>query len=195
MGNTCDKEQVQVESRAELRAWLAQYHGRTDGVWLVTFKKHRPDKYVAYDELVEEAICFGWIDSLPRKLDEDRTMHWLTPRKPGSGWSRRNKERVERLQAAGMVAPADLEIIEAAQADGSWSVLDAIEALEIPPDLEKALSGYASARVNFEAFPRSVKRSILAWRLNARRPETRARRVEETARLAQDNIRANQWRG
>ncbi len=183
-----------MESRAELRAWLAQNHGQTDGVWLVTFKKHRPDKYLAYDELVEEAICFGWIDSLPRKLDEDRTMHWLSPRKPGSGWSRRNKERVERLLAAGLLEPAGLEKIEAAKPDGSWSAMDAIEDLEIPPDLEAALAGFDSARQHFVAFPRSVKRAILEWILTARRPATRARRVEETARLAQDNIRANQWR-
>lgn len=121
-------------------------------------------------------------------------MLWLAPRQPGSGWSAVNKERVERLIAAGLMTPAGLAKIEAAKQDGSWNALDAIEALEIPPDLGAALESYPAARGYFEAFPRSVKRGILEWIANARRPETRARRIEETARLAQDNQRANQWR-
>ena len=175
------------------RGWK-KHHDRDDGIWLVTFKKHCGDKYVSSNDVIEEALCFGWIDSLPRKLDEDRTMLWLAPRKPGSGWSKLNKERVERLIAAGLMTPAGLEKVEAAVQDGSWNALDAIEALEIPPDLETVLAGYHSARDHFEAFPRSVKRGILEWIANAKRAETRAKRVDETARLAAQNIRANQWR-
>ena len=189
-----DKEQVQVESRREWRQWLAENHERDEGVWLVTFKKHMGNKYLSYEEMVEEALCFGWIDSLGRKLDDERTMLWMSPRKPGSGWSRPNKERVDRLTAANLMMPAGLEKIEAAKADGSWTALDAVENLEIPPDLEEEFRNYESAASNFEAFPRSVKRAILEWISNAKRPPTRAKRVEETARLAQDNIRANQWR-
>jgi uncharacterized protein YdeI (YjbR/CyaY-like superfamily) len=173
---------------------LEKNHARQGGIWLVTFKKHCGDKYVPYDDVVEEALCFGWIDSVTRKLDEDRTMLWLSPRKPGSGWSKLNKERVEKTIAAGLMTPAGLEKIEAAKQEGSWHALDAIEALEIPPDLEAALASYPSARQNFDAFPRSVKRGILEWIATAKRPQTRAKRVEETARLAEDNIRANQWR-
>lgn len=128
-----DREQVQVESRADWRAWLAENYERRDGIWLVTYKKHVPDQYVSYDEVVEEALCFGWIDSLSRKLDEDRSMLWLAPRKAGSGWSKLNKERVERMIAAGLMTPAGMRKIEAARQDGSWNALDAIEALEIPP--------------------------------------------------------------
>lgn len=185
---------VQVESRGEWRAWLEQNHENDDGIWLVTFKKHCGDKYVSYDDIVEEAVCFGWIDSRPRKLDADRTMLWLSPRKAGSGWSKLNKERVEKMTAAGRMTPAGLEKIEAAKQDGSWRALDAIEALEVPPDLKAAFASYPSARQNFEAFPRSVKRGILEWIANATRPTTRTKRIEETARLAEDNIRANQWR-
>lgn len=191
---TNEGERVQVESREAWRAWLIANHARDEGIWLVTFKKHMGDKYLSSDEVVEEALCFGWIDSLPRKLDQERTMLWLAPRQPGSGWSAVNKERVERLIAAGLMTPAGLAKIEAAKQDGSWNALDAIEALEIPPDLGAALESYPAARGHFEAFPRSVKRGILEWIANARRPETRARRIEETARLAQDNQRANQWR-
>jgi uncharacterized protein YdeI (YjbR/CyaY-like superfamily) len=121
-------------------------------------------------------------------------MLWLSPRKPGSGWSKLNKERVERVIAAGLMTPAGLEKIETAKQDGSWSALDAIEALEVPADLAEALASYASARQHFDAFPRSVKRGILEWIANAKRPATRAKRIEETAHLAEDNIRANQWR-
>ncbi|NJN98713.1 MAG: hypothetical protein HC875_33810 [Anaerolineales bacterium] len=181
-------------SRAEWRAWLEQNHTRPEGVWLVSYKKATGKPRVEYDEAVEEALCFGWIDSKGNKLDEERSLLWFSPRKPKTGWSKPNKERVERLIAAGLIAPAGLAKIEAAKQDGSWNALDAVEALEIPPDLASALAGYSQAQQNFEAFPRSAKRGILEWIVNAKRPETRAKRIEETARLAQDNIRANQWR-
>jgi uncharacterized protein YdeI (YjbR/CyaY-like superfamily) len=178
---------IQPKTRAEWRAWLEQHHLQSEGVWLISYKKATGQPRLEYDEAVEEALCFGWIDSKPNKLD-------VAPRKPGSGWSRLNKERVERLISAGLITPAGFAKIEAAQQDGSWNALDAVEALEIPPDLEQALTSYSSARQNFEAFPRSVKRGILEWISTAKKPETRAKRIEETARLAQDNIRANQWR-
>jgi uncharacterized protein YdeI (YjbR/CyaY-like superfamily) len=189
-----NKPRIQVESRAEWRAWLEQNHIQPEGIWLVTFKKHVGDKYVSWDEVVEEALCFGWIDSLPRRLDEDRTMLWLAPRKPGSGWSTVNKERIERLIAAGLMMPPGLEKIDAAKRDGTWASLDGAGALEIPDDLSVAFDDYTDARQNFEGFPPSARRGILEWIGNAKRPETRSKRIEETARLAQDNIRANQWR-
>jgi uncharacterized protein YdeI (YjbR/CyaY-like superfamily) len=181
-------------SRAEWRAWLEEHHTQADGVWLITFKKATGQPRVEYDEAVEEALCFGWIDSKANKLDAERSMLWFTPRKPGTGWSKLNKERVERLIQAGLMAPAGLAKIAAAQQDGSWNALDAIEALEIPPDLEQALAANAPARDYFEAFPRSVKRGILEWIAQAKKPETRAKRIEETVRLAAENKRANQWK-
>jgi len=186
---------VHPKTRAEWRTWLEQNHTRKEGVWLVTYKKTTGKPRVEYDESVEEALCFGWIDSKGNKLDDERTLLWFAPRQAGSNWSASNKERVERLIAAGLMTPAGLAKIEAAKTDGSWHALDAVEALEIPPDLNKALSAYSAAMQNFDAFPRSVKRATLEWIANAKRPETRAKRIEETARLAQDNIRANQWRG
>lgn len=187
-------DSVHPLSRAEWRAWLEQNHTRASGVWLITYKKAAGQPRVEYDDAVEEALCFGWIDSKPNKLDHERSMLWFAPRKPGTGWSRPNKERVERMLAAGLMAPAGLAKVEAAQRDGSWSALDAIEALEIPPDLESALEANPPARQHWDAFPRSVKRGILEWIANARRPETRAKRVAETAELAAQNKRANQWR-
>ncbi len=181
-------------SRAEWRAWLEENHARDEGVWLISYKKATGKPYVTYDEAVEEAICFGWVDSKVNRLDEERAMRWFAPRRPGSNWSRSNKQRVKRMIAANQMTAAGLAKIEAAKVDGSWSALDAVENLEVPDDLAAALATYDAAEAHFEAFPRSVKRSILEWIANAKKPETRAKRIEETARLAQDNIRANQWR-
>jgi uncharacterized protein YdeI (YjbR/CyaY-like superfamily) len=185
---------VQPETRSAWRAWLAAHHGRAEGVWLITYKKAAGKPRIEYGDAVEEALCFGWIDSKPGKLDEERTKLWFAPRKTGSGWSRPNKERIERLFAAGQMQPAGIAKIEAAKADGSWLALDAVEDLVIDPDLAAALRSYPQAAQNFEAFPRSAKRGILEWIALAKRPETRAARVAETARLAQDNQRANQWK-
>ena len=143
---------------------------------------------------MEEALCFGWIDSKGNKLDDERSMLWLAPRKPGTGWSKINKDRVEKLMTDGLMMPAGLARVEAAKQDGSWNALDQVEALEIPPDLKKALAAYKTAKQYFDAFPRSAKRAILEWISNAKKPETRARRIEETVSLAAKNLRANQWR-
>jgi uncharacterized protein YdeI (YjbR/CyaY-like superfamily) len=118
----------------------------------------------------------------------------FTPRKSGTGLSKLNKDRVERLIAEGRMTAAGLEKVEAAKKDGSWNALDAIEALEIPTDLGGALDSFVHAREYFEAFPPSVKKNILTWIADAKKPETRAKRIGETARLANENIRANQWR-
>jgi uncharacterized protein YdeI (YjbR/CyaY-like superfamily) len=188
------RERVQIESRKAWRAWLREHHKQTDSVWVVTFKKAEGDRHVPYDTIVEEALCFGWIDSLPRKLDDRRSMLLVAPRKRGSAWSKINKERAERLIAAGLMRPAGLAKIEEAKADGSWSRLDDVETLTVTDDLASALATRNGAAAHFAAFPRSTKRGILEWILQAKRPETRAKRIEETARLAADNRRANQFR-
>lgn len=181
-------------TRTEWRAWLLRNHGRATGVWLVSYLKATGRPRVDYDEAVEEALCVGWIDSKPRKLDAERTMLWFAPRKAGSGWSRPNKLRIERLVAAGSIREAGLRKVEQAKQDGSWTKLDAVEDLQVPDDLARALAGLPSAARYFDAFPRSAKRGILEWISNAKTPATRAKRIEETARLADTNVRANQWR-
>jgi uncharacterized protein YdeI (YjbR/CyaY-like superfamily) len=186
---------VQPLSRAEWRTWLHGNHSRTEGVWLVTYRKGTGQPRVGYDESVEEALCFGWIDSKPNKLDDERSMLWFAPRRPQTGWSRPNKERIERLMTGGLMHPSGLAKIAQAQADGSWFSLDAVEDLQQPADLVAALAAYPLAAHHFEAFPRSVKRGVLEWIHTAKRPETRAARIAETARLAAVNERANQWPG
>lgn len=184
-------EQVQVESRAAWRAWLAANHTQTDGIWLVTFKKQVADKYLPYDDIVEEALCFGWIDSLPRKLDEDRTMLFLSPRRPKSPWSGLNKRRIEKIMAEGLMMPSGQAMIDQAKQDGSWSLYDEIEALVIPPDLAAALGENSTAMRYFEGFSDSSKKGILWWIKSAKRPATRQKRIAETVGLAAQNIKAN----
>lgn len=188
-------ERVEVHSRAEWRRWLSVHHGQAEGVWLVTYKKAAdPERYLSYEDIVEEALCFGWVDSLPRTVDAARSMRLVAPRRPRSAWSAVNKARVEKLVAAGKLAPPGLAVIERAKADGSWSKLDAVEALVTPPDLARALSRHGAAREHFAAFPRSSKRIILEWIASAKTEATRRKRIEETARLAAENRRANHWR-
>lgn len=189
-----DLPRVEVTSRAQLRAWLEAHHATSGSVWLVTWKKQNPDRHLPYDAIVEEALCFGWVDSLPRKLDAERSMLLLSRRKPGSAWSAANKARIARLIEAGKMAPAGLAAVEAAKADGSWSFLDDVERLEVPLDLADALAQHPGAAEHFAAFPRSVRRGILEWIKQAKRPETRTKRIAETAREAARNRRANQFR-
>lgn len=185
---------VHITARGTWRAWLEQHHGRGSGVWLVSWRRQTGRPAITYDEAVEEALAFGWVDSRPGRIDEQRTRLWFAPRRPGSGWSRPNKERVARLEEAGLMAPPGARVVAAAQADGSWSLLDAVEDLVVPEDLAAALDARPPARENWEAFPRSARRGILEWIVQARRPETRATRVRTTAELAQVGERANQWR-
>ncbi len=185
---------TQVMTVAEWRGWLEQHHTQTEGIWLITYKKASGKPSVGYDVSVEEALCFGWIDSKGRKLDDERTMLWFAPRKPRSGWSRSNKERVERLLTDGRMAEPGLAKIRVAQQDGSWTALDAVEALEVPEDLAAAFATFTNARQHFDAFPRSAKRAILEWISAAKTAATRIKRINETARLAQTNEHAKQGR-
>ncbi|WP_102127305.1 YdeI/OmpD-associated family protein [Deinococcus planocerae] len=181
------------DSRADWRVWLEARHDTEKGVWLVLRKKSAGPVNLSGDDAVEEALCFGWIDSKPRKLDGARSMLYIAPRKPGSGWSAVNKARVERMQAAGLMTPAGQAKIDAAIGDGSWTLLDAVDALEVPTDLEAALAE-EGAREQWDAFPRSARRGILEWIAQAKTAATREKRVRETATLAARGERANQWR-
>ena len=187
------KPWVHPLTRAAWRAWLIANHATSGGVHLVTWRKATGRPAVGYGEAVEEALCVGWVDSIAGKLDPERSTLWFTKRRPKSGWSRPNKERVERLIASGLMMPAGLAAIEEAKRRGTWSLLDAVEDLVVPDDLAAALAANPPARANWEAFSRSGRRGILEWIIPAKRPETRARRVAETAELAARNEKANQW--
>ncbi len=192
-GTRDDAPLVQAESVEQWRAWLVEHHASSSGVWLVSWRAQTGRASVPYVEAVEQALCVGWIDSTARRLDDERTALWFTRRKAGSGWARTNKERVERLEAAGLMLPAGRAVIDAAQADGSWSLLDEVENLVVPADLAAAFVGYPGSRERWDAFPPSARRAHLAWLAQAKRPETRGKRADEVARLAQRGERANEW--
>lgn len=176
--------------RRAWRRWLQRNHDRATGVWLIYYKQGSGGSRVSYNDAVEEALCFGWIDSIVRRLDEARYVQLFTPRKAKSTWSRSNKVRVERLIAAGLMTDAGFAKIEAAKSNGSWNALDSVEALEIPRELARALKASPAAGRHFSSFSNSVKKGLLAWIASAKKPETRAARIDKTVRMAARGLRA-----
>ncbi len=171
----------------EWRAWLAE-NGRTErSVWLIV---HRDAAGVDLASAVEQALCFGWIDSKTVKRDDKTTYQCFTPRNPRSTWSRVNRDRIERLTAAGLMAPAGQELIDLAKRTGTWALLADAQNLIVPADLASALAASPPADKHFRAFPPSARRAILEWITLAKRPETRASRIEQTVTQAAQNVRA-----
>jgi uncharacterized protein YdeI (YjbR/CyaY-like superfamily) len=170
-------EEIRVEVRSvrELEDWLAAAPAEGP-VWLVTWKSHHPD-HVSFGDLVESLIAYGWIDSRTRRLDDDRTLFRVTPRKPGSMWSRVNKEKVAKLQQEGRMTDRGQAAVDRARADGSWSLLDDVDALVEPPDLTAALERSPEARATWEGYPPSLKKQCLWWLKSAKRDVTRERRM------------------
>ena len=185
---------VSARSRASWRAWLANYHQSVHAVWLSIYKKESGIPSVYYPEAVDEALCFGWVDSKPNKRDDHSYHQFFSRRNPKSNWSKVNKNKVAQLLDAGLMALAGLEMVEVAKKDGTWYALDAVEALQLPDDLQQAFEHDPVAFEYWENFPKSVKRGILEWVFNAKKPETRQKRIHDTVTLAHDNIRANQYR-
>ena len=174
--------------------WLVKNHGKKSAVWLVYNKPASGKTRVSYNDAVDEAISFGWIDSKPNKLDEFRSIQFFAPRNPKSNWSKVNKARVERLLEEKRMQPAGLAVVNEAKKNGAWDALNDVENMIIPQDLADALHKEPDAEKHFNAFPRSSKKNILEWLYNAKQPDTRNKRIEETVRLAKENIRANHYR-
>ena len=176
-----EEPSVEVRSRAALRDWLAENHADAGSHWLVHWKKHTPH-YVPFGDLVSELLCWGWVDSVTRKVDADRSAHRISPRSPASAWSAVNKAKVAEARAAGLMTPAGEAVIAAAEASGRWTFLDDVERLEVPEDLARVLEG--ERRAAWEDYPRSVKRGTLEWIKSAVGGDTRAKRIAEVARAA-----------
>lgn len=183
-----------AKTRQEWRAWFEKYHQSEKSVWLIIYKKESKTPSVYYPEAVDEALCFGWIDSKPNKRDEHSYYQFFAKRNPKSNWSKVNKEKIAKLIASGLMQSAGLEMIEIAKRNRTWTALDDVESLTLPDDFNKALSKNKNALTNWEKFPRSSKRGILEWILNAKKAETRQKRIEETVSLASKNIKANHYR-
>jgi uncharacterized protein YdeI (YjbR/CyaY-like superfamily) len=181
-----------IRTRPDLRAWLAANHATHGSLWLATFKKHHPD-YLAYEPMVEELLCWGWIDSVTRALDADRTMLLISRRNPKSAWSAINKAHVDRARASGVMTPAGEALITVAQGNGMWSFLDDVERLECPPDLAQALE-ITGTTAFWDALPRSVKRGALEWLKTAKSPETRTKRLNDITGSARQNLRPSPFR-
>ncbi len=173
-------ERFYARNREEWRYWLTEHHETSPGVWLIYYKKNSGKNGISYDDAVEEALSFGWIDSKVNTLDEERYMQVFTPRKPGSTWSKLNKQRIEKLMEKDLMKPRGLEKVEAAKKDGSWNFLDDIEDLVVPKDLKNALNESKLAFDNFEACSDSVKKQMLYWIASAKKDETRIKRIEKT---------------
>ena len=187
-------KQFYPKNRKEWRKWLEKNHAKEKNVGLVMYKKDSGMPTVTWVEAVEEALCFGWIDSTVNKLDEHGRVQFFSPRKPKSNWSKINKAKVEKLIAEGLMTPSGLAMVNLAKETGTWTALDDVEETIIPEDLKKALGKNKKALTHFSAFPRSSKRLILEWILNAKRPETREKRIAETVSMAAENLRANHYR-
>lgn len=168
---------VPIDTRAEWHDWLELNAETSRGIWVVSWRTVTGRPAIAYEDLVEEALAFGWIDSTVRKLDEERTMLRLTPRRRGSVWSRPNKQRVQRLEAAGQMRPAGRAVIERAKRDGSWTILDAVEDLIVPEDLAAALAAVPDGPTAWEAVPPGRRKQLLYAVISAKRPPTREARI------------------
>ncbi|MEM9847157.1 MAG: YdeI/OmpD-associated family protein [Bacteroidota bacterium] len=176
-------DKVEVESAAELRLWLEQHHTQAESVWLVTYKKIEPDKYVSRDEVLDELIAFGWIDGIRRKLDDKRTMQLIAPRKV-EHWAKTYKDRATKLIEEGRMHASGLAAIEASKASGLWNFMDDVDQLIVPSDLEKALQQQAGASEFFNAINDSSKCFVLRWIKLAKTDKTRNKRIEKIAHLS-----------
>ncbi len=182
-------ERVYVADREAWRQWLAKNHAKLKGIWLVFDKKTAREDRLKYADAVEEALCFGWIDSTLNPIDHAQYMQLFTPRKPKSGWSKLNKDRVARLTEQRLMTKRGLDAIESAKKNGSWIHLDQIEAMVIPVDLAAALKAKPVAERNFDALPRFSRKQFLYWINGGKREETRKHRIKIVVELAAKNER------
>jgi uncharacterized protein YdeI (YjbR/CyaY-like superfamily) len=178
-----DAERFEPTGVEEWSAWLAAHHDDTPGVWLVTARR-AADRTVGYETAVCEALRYGWVDATQRPVDDQRSMQWFAPRRRGSMWTRRNKERVGRLEAEGRMEEAGAAAVAEAKASGMWTLMDDVEDLVVPPDLAEAFAAHPGSWEAWEAFTPSARKQMLGWIALAKRPGTRATRVTETATRA-----------
>jgi uncharacterized protein YdeI (YjbR/CyaY-like superfamily) len=179
-----------AESRSQWRAWLEAHHTIARGVWLCSWRSAHGGPICPYPDAVEEAICFGWIDSTVTILDDDRGLQLFTRRKPKSTWTRLNRRRAADMEANGSMTDAGRRSIEVAQANGWWTIYEPVEGLIEPPDLAVALDAHPRARANWDAFPPSSRKQMLWWVISAAREETRADRIAKIVEQAAQNQRA-----
>jgi len=185
--SNADYKTTHPKSRNQWRKWLEKNHSTSPGIWLIYYKKSTGKAKLVYNDAVEEALCFGWIDSTIKSLDDERFMQRFTPRKPKSIWSGLNKKRIQKMIARGLMTKAGLEKIETAKKDGTWESNDHIEAMQVPEDFEKALAKNKNATINFANFPQFAKKQFLYHISSARTEATRKERIIRCVKMAAAN--------
>ncbi|SDD35882.1 Uncharacterized conserved protein YdeI, YjbR/CyaY-like superfamily, DUF1801 family [Mucilaginibacter pineti] len=195
MTNTIKKdiETFCPASRQEWRQWLQEHHDKKQSIWLIYYKKEANLPTLTWSEAVEEALCFGWIDSIKKSVDNETFMQFFCTRKPTSVWSKINKGKVQRLIVEGLITEAGHKSIETAKQNGSWMILDHVEELLIPKELEDAFKIQPGSEMFFMGLSKSVRKAILQWLVLAKRPETRQKRIEEIAALAAQKLKPKQF--
>jgi uncharacterized protein YdeI (YjbR/CyaY-like superfamily) len=183
MGAMDDAERLEPATVEEWSAWLRDHHTQPSGVWLVS-PRRAVDRPFSYEESVLEALRYGWVDSTVRPVDEARSMMWFAPRRKGSIWTRINKGRIARLEAAGLMEPTGASAVAVAKETGMWTLMDEVEDLVVPDDLAAAFDRHPGSREHWDSWSPSAQKMILAWIVMAKRPETRAARVTTTAEKA-----------
>jgi uncharacterized protein YdeI (YjbR/CyaY-like superfamily) len=187
-------KKVKPTSRAAWRAWLEKHHATSPGIWLVFAKKHSGIPTLSYEDAVLEALCFGWIDSLVKSIDDRFHMQTFTPRKPKSAWSETNKARLTKLMKAGLMAPAGLAAVEQAKKSGSWNTYASVDAMTIPLELKRAFDANPDAKKNWPTYTASAQRSFLHMVNGAKRPETREKYVRRVIDLVAKKVSMTELR-
>jgi uncharacterized protein YdeI (YjbR/CyaY-like superfamily) len=183
--------EIYLRNTEELREWLAKNYNSSKGIWLIYDKGENRTMY--WSDIVDQLLCYGWIDSKPGKVDDQKSKLYIAPRNPKSNWSKMNKDKVAKLIKETLMQEAGLKMVKLAKQNGTWDALNSVDNLEIPEDIKLEFKKYSKSEKNFNNFPKSTKKGILEWILNAKQVSTRVKRIEETAKLANDNVRANQW--
>lgn len=189
-----EKETYCPQSRTDWRQWLEKNHQSKQSVWLVYYTKKSNFPSISWSEAVDEALCFGWIDSTKKTIDDSSFMQLFSKRKPKSNWSKINKEKVQQLIENGLMTEAGFDSIETAKQNGSWNILDEVEELIIPNDLEKAFKEHEGSKNYFLSLSKSARKIILGWIVLAKRQETRQKRIDEVVKSAEKNLKPKHLR-
>ncbi|UCA61352.1 YdeI/OmpD-associated family protein [Chryseobacterium rhizoplanae] len=191
--NTNKRPEIYINTRVEWRQWLGDFHQSKQSVWVICNTKKSGLPFVDWSELVEEALCFGWIDSTRKTIDEKSFRQLFSRRKPNSTWSRINKEKVQKLIEGKLMKEAGYECIKIAKENGSWGILDAVEDLVVPEDLSEAFKNNPGSEEYFQSLSKSMKKMMLQWIVLAKRPETRKKRIDEIAENAAKGKKAKHF--
>ena len=192
--NNPELETYTPTNQEDWRKWLEENHSSKQSIWLIYHTKKSDVPSLTWREAVDEALCFGWIDSTQKKIDEFSFMQFFSKRKPKSIWSKINKDKVQELIDKNKMTKAGFESIEVAKKNGSWTILDEVDELIIPKDLEDAFKKHEGSKDYFLSQSKSVKKMILSWIVLAKRPETKQKRIDEIAECAGQNMKPKHMR-